>query len=82
MYGVELWLWLTFDPAGEVRRDGIGTGCVGLIAILRLRGCPMSLRSTTSPRVPDETARVARAAFPHGSVLLSLRDELVVRDHH
>jgi transposase len=30
----------------------------------------------TSPRVPDETARVARAAFPHGSVLLSLRDEL------
>jgi transposase len=30
----------------------------------------------TSPSVPDETAGDARAAFPHGFVLLSLRDEL------
>jgi transposase len=36
----------------------------------------MSLRPTTSPSVPDETARIARAAFPQGSRLLSLRDEL------
>ena len=36
----------------------------------------MSLRPTTPPSVPAETARVARAAFPHGSLLLSLRDEL------
>jgi transposase len=36
----------------------------------------MSLRSMTSPKVLDVTARVARAAFPHGSVLLSLRNEL------
>ncbi|AWN51494.1 IS1182 family transposase [Methylobacterium sp. 17Sr1-1] len=36
----------------------------------------MSLRPTIPNDVPDETAHVARAAFPHGSLLLSLRDEL------
>lgn len=36
----------------------------------------MSLRPMTSPSVPNETTSVARAAFPYGSLLLSLRDEL------
>ena len=36
----------------------------------------MSLRPSTSVAIPEDTAQVARAAFPHGSSLLSLRDEL------
>ena len=36
----------------------------------------MSLQPMEIVPVPDETARVARAAFPKGNVWLSLRDEL------
>ena len=36
----------------------------------------MSLRPSSPPSVPDDTRRVARAAFPRGSLLVSLRDEL------
>jgi transposase len=36
----------------------------------------MCLRSQPIPPVPDETARVAHAAFPSGSTYLQLRDEL------
>ena len=36
----------------------------------------MCLRSQPIPPVPDETARVARAAFPQGNTYLQLRDEL------
>jgi hypothetical protein len=36
----------------------------------------MSMRPGSIPPVPDETARVARAAFPKGSFYLRLRDEL------
>jgi transposase len=36
----------------------------------------MSLRSRLESHVPEETARVARAAFPKGSPCLTLRDEL------
>ena len=36
----------------------------------------MSLQLKEIPSVPDETARVARAAFPKGNAWLSLRDEL------
>jgi transposase len=36
----------------------------------------MCLRSQPIPPVPDETARVARAAFPNGNTYLQLRDEL------
>jgi len=36
----------------------------------------MSLRPTTARPVPEETAQVARAAFPRGNLLMSLRDEL------
>ncbi len=35
----------------------------------------MCLRSQPIPAVPDETARVARAAFPHGNTYVRLRDE-------
>jgi transposase len=30
------------------------------------------------PEIPDETARIARAAFPKGSLAIKLRDELGV----
>jgi transposase len=36
----------------------------------------MSLRPQPVPPVPDETARVARAAFPGGNIYLILRDEI------
>ena len=36
----------------------------------------MSLRPAVIQPVPEETARVARAAFRKGNPLLSLRDEL------
>jgi transposase len=36
----------------------------------------MSLQPREITPVPDETARVARAAFPKGNAWLSLRDEL------
>jgi transposase len=36
----------------------------------------MSLHPQPIPPVPEETARVARTAFPHGNVYLMMRDEL------
>lgn len=36
----------------------------------------MSLRPSAPGAIPDDTAQAARAAFPRGSSLLSLRDEL------
>ncbi len=36
----------------------------------------MSLRSEPIPDVPEETARVAHAAFPKGNLFLKMRDEL------
>jgi transposase len=36
----------------------------------------MSLKHAPIPPVPDETARIARAAFPHGTLLIQLRDGL------
>jgi transposase len=36
----------------------------------------MSLKSHFNPEIPVETARVARAAFPQGTALMHLRDEL------
>lgn len=38
----------------------------------------MSLQPSNIAPVPEETVRVARAAFPHGNVYLALRDELGV----
>ena len=38
----------------------------------------MSLRSEPIPEVPEETARIARAAFPKGNLYLKMRDELGV----
>src|SRR4029450_888650 len=40
------------------------------------RGLAMSLKLTPLQPVPDETARVARAAFPKGNPYLTLRDRL------
>lgn len=42
----------------------------------------MSLRPRPIPPVPEETARVARAAFPKGNIYIMLRDELglLIRD--
>ena len=36
----------------------------------------MSLQPSPVPPVPDETARVARAAFPKGNPFMRMRDEL------
>ena len=36
----------------------------------------MSLQPQPSTAVPEETARVARAAFPKGNLYLTLRDEM------
>jgi transposase len=36
----------------------------------------MSLHSTPIPPVPDETVRVAQAAFPRGNTLMQMRDVL------
>jgi hypothetical protein len=36
----------------------------------------MSLRPQPSDAIPDETQRVARAAFPKGNVYMRMRDEL------
>src|SRR5215470_6242652 len=36
----------------------------------------MSLQSTESTRIPQETVRVARAAFPKGTLAMRLRDTL------
>src|SRR5215469_18955672 len=36
----------------------------------------MSLKSMPIPPVPEETARVARAVFPRGNVLMQLRETL------
>lgn len=38
----------------------------------------MSLRPSNSVTIPEDTVQVARAAFPRGSALLSLHDELGV----
>lgn len=38
----------------------------------------MSLRPQTVPPVPEETARLARAAFPKGNIYLQIRDEIGV----
>ena len=35
----------------------------------------MSLRSEPIGEIPDETVRVARAAFPKGTIVTRLRDE-------
>lgn len=36
----------------------------------------MSLRPQTDLTIPDETARVAQAAFPKGNAYMTMRDEL------
>ncbi len=36
----------------------------------------MSLKTTSIPEIPEETARVARIAFPRGNVVMQLRDTL------
>lgn len=38
----------------------------------------MSLQPQTLPAIPEETARVARAAFSNGNLLIRMRDELGV----
>ena len=36
----------------------------------------MSLHPQSIPPVPEETARIARMAFPHGNLYLRMHDEL------
>lgn len=39
----------------------------------------MSLKPQAISPVPEETARIARAAYPKGNVYMYMRDELVVK---
>jgi transposase len=43
----------------------------------------MSLHPQEIPAIPEETCRVAQAAFPRGNVYMRLRDELgtIYEDH-
>src|SRR5881296_418702 len=41
-----------------------------------MRRSSMSLKSLPIPPVPEETARVAHAVFPHGNVFMQVRDAL------
>src|SRR3954452_2345410 len=41
-----------------------------------VRRSPMSLLQQPVPPVPDDTARIARAAFPRGNPYVLLRDRL------
>jgi hypothetical protein len=43
---------------------------------------PMSLKPSPIPVMPEDTARIARAAFPKGTPYLVLRDELGVVKRH
>ena len=36
----------------------------------------MSLKAKAIPKIPEETARVARAAFPKGNLYVKMRDEI------
>jgi transposase len=40
-----------------------------------LKETPLSLKPVDLTPIPEETARIAKAAFPKGSVYLKLRDE-------
>jgi transposase len=43
----------------------------------------MALHPQDIPPVPEETRRVAQAAFPHGNIYMRLRDELgAIYDDH
>jgi transposase len=43
---------------------------------MQLRRIVMSLRPQLTEQIPDETVRIARAAFPKGTLCIRLRDEL------
>jgi len=41
-----------------------------------LKETPLSLKPVDLTPIPEETARIAKAAFPKGNIYLKLRDEL------
>jgi transposase len=43
---------------------------------LKKRSQKMTLHVQTEFNIPEETVRVARAAYPHGNTLMKLRDAL------
>src|SRR5262245_50733540 len=51
--------------------ENVGTGSYGQAL---LQEAPMSLHPAPAAPVPDESARVARAAFPQGNAWIQLRD--------
>src|SRR6266568_3418954 len=70
----------TFDTGGEVKeRVWISSSKmdvdVWFVAPLIGRS-PMSLKSQPIPPIPEVTACMAHAAFPHGNVVMQLRDTL------
>jgi transposase len=56
--------------------DAVLFGSVAIGSRLRERSIPMSLDPQVLYLIPEETARVARAAFPHGTLPMRMRDVL------
>jgi hypothetical protein len=61
----------------HVRRNllATSTGRTGCLVRVGLPSSVMSLHPTPIGEIPDETVRVAKAAFPKGTLATRLRDE-------
>src|SRR4051794_12040785 len=64
--------------ANSAERRGEGRSAVLRVGDADSGRLTMSLKPMEIPPVPEETARVARAAFPKGTPFLRFRDELGV----
>jgi transposase len=67
---------ISFEVVIEGESDVGVVDRLGVIPILDLWRIAMSLQPREIPPVPEETQRVARAAFPKGNVYVHLRDEI------
>src|SRR5712691_5077532 len=73
------WIILTFDTGGEVEKRDWNSSVSMRMKKIRcspMRRSSMSLKPSPIPPVPEVTACVAHAAFPHGNVVMQLRDTL------
>src|SRR5215216_568570 len=69
-------LILVANPAGRRGRGAVVAEWCPECCRLTGRSPPVSLHPGPVPPIPDDTARVARAAFPGGNPYLRMRDEL------
>ena len=73
----------SIDTAGEIH-NRLPT-CTGSIMVTATtKEVVMSFRISAIPAIPEETARIAHQAFPKGSIVMSLRDQLgsLYEDQH